>query len=153
MNDIEATDVLFAVSDNASTTHVTTTGDHNNVTRLEGYKVNNFSLLKVEFYCVVDFDCGIGIADGPTIVGYNVRNPFCAQGNPADFEEFVGRLLRSNAVNGKTTFDIVQEAEVLAGFFDGDGVHKASGVGRISTNFAVHLDQSLVDNCGDFASS
>ena len=123
MNNIEATNMLFAVSDNASTTHAASTGNHHKVTGIKSYKVYNPSLLKVKFDGVVNPDSWVGIPDGPAIMGYNVGNALGTQSNFTDLEEFVGSLLWGDAVDGETALDIIQKAEVFAGFFNGNSVY------------------------------
>ena len=115
--------MLFAVSDNAGTTHAASTSNHHKVTGIKSYEVYNLSLLKVEFDGVVNPDGWVGITDGPAIMGYNVGNALGTQGNFTDFEEFVGSLLRGDAVDGEATLDIIQKAEVFARFFNGNSVY------------------------------
>ena len=118
VDDIEASDMLFAVSDDTSTTHVASTGDHHNVTGIESYKVHDLALLKVKFDGVVNPDGWVRITDGPAIVGDNVGNALGTQSHFTDLEEFVGSLLWGDAVDSEAALDIVQKAEVFAGFFD-----------------------------------
>ena len=119
---VEATNVLLAVHDDTSTAHVTTTSDHNDVSGIELHEIRDLALLKVEFDGVVDLDQRVRVTDGSAIVGDDVRNTLGAKRDLLDLKEFVGSLLRGDAVDGETALDIVEEAEVLAGLLDRDNV-------------------------------
>jgi hypothetical protein len=108
MNNIETTDVLLAMYNNTRTTHVTTTSDHNDVAGLEVDEIDNLVLLKIELDGVVRLNGRVRVSDGTAIVGDNVGNAFVADGNLANLEEFVGSLLRGDAVDCETTLDIVK---------------------------------------------
>ena len=122
MDNIEATNVPFTVHDDTSTAHVTATGDHDDVAGIELDVVDNFVLLKVELDGVVDLDQRVRVTDGSAIVGDDVRNTLGAKRDLLDLKEFVGSLLRGDAVDGETALDIVKETEVLAGLLNGDDV-------------------------------
>lgn len=49
-------------------------------------------------------------------------------------------------MDGVAALGVVDEAEVFAGFFDGDHIHEASGVGGIGADLAVNLNESLHEN-------
>jgi hypothetical protein len=76
-----------------------------------------------------------------------VRNqewdPALAKLNSLDLAELVLGLLSLDTVHGETTLGVVDETEVLAGLLDADDVHETSGVGRVSADLAVDLDQAL----------
>ena len=122
MHNIKATDVLLTVDDNASTTHVTTTSDHNNVAGIELDEVGNLAGLEVELNGVVHLDVGVGVADGAAVVGEYIGNTTCADSDLADFEQLVRCLLCSNAVDREAALDIVEETEVLARLLDRDDI-------------------------------
>ena len=69
-----------------------------------------------------------------------------AQLHPLDLAELVLSLLASDAVDSETALGVVDKAEVLASLLDGDDVHEASRVGRVSADLAIDLDQALHDN-------
>jgi len=58
-------------------------------------------------------------------------------------------LLGGDPVKSKATLDVVKETEVLAGLLDGDHIHESSGVGGVSADLAVNLDEALLDDGGD----
>lgn len=171
MNNVETTSVLLAVSDDTNTAHVATTGDHGEVAGVKLDKVGDFVLLEVKLDGVVDLDERVGVADCSAVVGDDVGHTAGAKRDLADLEELVRRLFGGDAVDGEAALDVVQEAEELAGFFDGDDIcnallrwiqeswfkgkrtHESSRVGRVSANFAVDLDQALHDDSSHLASS
>ena len=70
---------------------------------------------------------------------------------PPHFAQLVLGLFASDAVDGEAALGIVDEAEVLAGLFDGDHVLEAGWVGRIGAYFAVDFDEALHDDGFCFA--
>lgn len=146
MHDIKTTDVLLAVRNDTSTTHVASASNHHNVSGVKVNEFSDFARLKVKLQSVVNLDGRVRITDGATVVSDDMGDTLGAKSDLADFEELVGGFLRSDAVDGETTLDIVKETEVLAGLFDGDGVHEAGGEGGVRAHFAIDLDQSLLDD-------
>lgn len=114
--------MFLAVGDNTGTTHVAPTSDHHDVPGVKVNEVSNFALFKVKLDGVVNFDGGVGIADGATVVSDDMGDTLSTESNFANFEELVGGFLGGDAVDSETTLDIVKETEVLAGLFNGDGV-------------------------------
>ena len=114
MDNVKASDVLLAVSDDTTTTPVATAGDEDEVAGIELDVVDNFVLLKVKLDGVVDLDQAVGVTDGSAIMGDDVRNTLGAKRDLLDLKEFVGSLLRGDAVDGETALDVVKETEVLA---------------------------------------
>jgi hypothetical protein len=125
VHNIKTTNVLLAVCDDTSTTHVTTTGDHDNVTGIELDAIDDLVLLEIELDGVVDMDEGVGITDCSAVVCDNVGDTTGTYSDPADLEELVSGLLGSDAVDGETTLDVVEETEVLAGLLDGDDIYNS----------------------------
>jgi hypothetical protein len=81
----------------------------------------------------------------------------------ADLAQLEGGLLRGDAVNSEAALHIVEETEVLAGPLDGDDVcdmstttcrtkrrhaltHEAGGVGLVSPDLTVDLDEALLQD-------
>jgi len=122
VNDIETSNVFLSVNNNTSPTHVTSASDHDAVTGVEFDIVGDFGLLNVVLDGVVDTNMGVRITDGASVMGDDVGNPTVANSDTADFQEFVGSLLRCNAVDGETALNVVEETEVLSGFFDRDDI-------------------------------
>lgn len=120
--DIETTNVLFTVNNDTRPTHVTTTGDHDNVTGIEFYKVGDLSLFKIKLDGVIDLNERVGVTNGTAIVSDDVGNTLSTNGNLPDLEELVGSLLGCDAVDGETAFDIVEETEVFTRLLNSDNV-------------------------------
>ena len=92
VDDIETTNVLLTVHNNTSTTHVTTTSDHDDNTSVEADEVGDLASGEVNLDGVVDLDGGVGVADeigGRRVViaklADNVVGDF-----PPDFPSLVG---------------------------------------------------------------
>lgn len=122
MDDVETSHVLFTMNNDTSTTHVTTTSDHDDVASIERNKVGDFALLKVKLHSVVDLDGWIRVSDGATVVRDDVRDTLGTDGHFADLEQFVASLLGSDAVNSETTLHVIQQTEMFARLFDRDSV-------------------------------
>ena len=76
-----------------------------------------------------------------------VRNqewdPALAELHTLDLAELELSLLGLDAVHGEAALGVVDETEVLAGLLDTDDIHETGGVGRVSADLAVDLDQTL----------
>jgi len=140
MHNIKAPDVLFSVYDHTCPAHVTPASNQDNVSSVKFDEISDLTLLEIKFDSVVDFNSRIGITNSASIVSDNVGNSTRANSYSANFQEFVGGFLRCDTVDGETTFDIVEEAEVFSRFFDRDDIHEAGRVGGICTNFVVDFD-------------
>ena len=114
MDNVKVTNVLLAVDDGTSTTHVATAGDHDDVAGVEVNKVGDLVRGEVELDRVVDLDLRVGVADRAAIVGDDVGNALGAESDLLDLEELVGRLLGRDAVDHEAALDVVKETEVLA---------------------------------------
>jgi len=143
VHDIETSNVLFSVYNDACSSHVASTGDHDNVASIEFDKVDDFVLFEVELYGVVDSNEGVGVADGASVVGNNVRNTSGTKACLANFEKLVLGFFGRDAVDCEATFDIVKEAEVFTRLLDRDDIHETGGVGLISSDLSVDFDQTL----------
>ena len=122
MDDIETSNMLLTVNNDTCTTHVTTTGDHDNVASVEGDKVDDFALLEVKLHSVVDLDCRIRITDGTPVVRDDVGDTLGAKGHLTNLQKFVRSLLGGDAMNSESTLDIVEQTEMFARLFDRDSI-------------------------------
>lgn len=122
MDDIEATNVLLTVNDNTSTTHVTTTSDHDDVASVELDEIGDLAGLELELDGVVNLDGGVRVTDGTAIMSDDVWDGLGADTGLADLQQLVGGLLRGDTVDGEAALDVVQETEVLARLLDRDDV-------------------------------
>lgn len=122
MNDVETSNMLLTVDDNTCTTHVATTGDHNDVAGIEGHKFEDFALLEVKLYSVVDLDGWIRITDCASVVCDDVWDTPGTKGHLTDLEKLVGSLLGGDAMNSETALHVIQQTKMFAGLFDRDGI-------------------------------
>jgi len=140
VNDLEAANVPLTMSDDADTSHIAPASDGSDVANLKLDKLFDLAGLKIEADSVVDLDKRVRVADGTTVVGYEVRDGPSAKLDLLDLEEFVPSFLGTDAVNGEAPLDIVDQAEVLASLLDGDNILEPSRVRDISPNFAIDFD-------------
>jgi hypothetical protein len=110
------------VYDNACTTHVTTAGDHSQISGVEFYHAGDLTLCEVEPDGVVHFDKGIGVTNCTPIVSDNVGNAPVAESDLLHLEKFVCSLLRGDPVDNKAALYIIKQAEVLGRLFDGENI-------------------------------
>ena len=90
------------------TTHVPSTRDHDDISRLKLDVIDDFVLYKVELDRVIDLDGRVGITDGTAVMGDDMRHSLCSELVFSDFAELEGRLFGTDSVNGKSTLDIVE---------------------------------------------
>lgn len=143
VDNVETSVVALTVSDNTNTTHVTTTGNHDDNTSVEAGEVSDLASGNVNLHGVVDLDGRVGVADGSRIVRNQEWDPALAELNTLDLAQLVFGLLSLDTVDGETALGVVDETEVLAGLLDADDVHETSGEGRVSADLAVDLDETL----------
>jgi hypothetical protein len=74
MNDIETTQMSLPVYDNTWSTHVSSSGNHDDVSSLKLDVVNNLVLDEIKLDSVVDFDRWVGVSDSSSIVSNEVGN-------------------------------------------------------------------------------
>ena len=122
MDDIETTGVLLALNDDTCPTHVTTTGDHNDITGIELDEIGDLVLLDIEFDGVVDLDVRVGVADSSPVVRDDVWDAFSTGGHFPYLEKLVAGLLRCNPVDGETALNVVKKAKVFTGLFNSNNI-------------------------------
>lgn len=108
MYDIETPHMPLSVYNDTRSSHVTSAGDHNNISGVELDKIGDLVLLKVKFDSVIDLDRRVGVTDGTPVVGDDMRNTFGADGDTPDFEEFVWGFFWGDSVDGESPFDVVK---------------------------------------------
>jgi len=166
VNDVEPSWNLLLVHDDTRSTHVTTTGNHDDVSGLKLDVVDNFVLDKVKLDSVVDFDSWVRVSDGSAVVGDDVWDTLGTELVTTDLAELEVGLLRGDSVDGESTLDVVEESEVLAGSLNGDDVwmsvaaqeplspllltHESSGESLVGSDLSVDLDETLLNDGGDF---
>jgi hypothetical protein len=122
MHNIKTPNMFLPMHNNTRPTHITTTCNHHNITCIKLDEICDLALVKVELDCIVDLDCGVGVPDRAAVVGDNVGDTFRAYCYFAYFKELVGGFFGCNTVNCETAFDVVEKAEMFAGFFNGDDI-------------------------------
>ena len=122
MDDIETTDMLLTVNDDARPSHVASASDYNNISSIELDEIRDLVLRNIELNGVVGPNPRVGITNSSTVVGNNVWDTLRTEGNFSDLKKLVAGFLRCDTVDGETTLDIVKKAEVLARFFNGDDI-------------------------------
>lgn len=153
VNNVETTQVPLLVNDHTRSTHVTTAGNHDDVSGLKLDVVNDFVLNEVELDSVVDLDGRVGVSDGSAIMGNDVGNTLGTKLMLSHLKELESSLLGGDSVDGESALNIVEETEVLARSLDGNDIHETSGEGLVSPDLAVDLDESLLNNSRDFTAS
>jgi len=136
--------VDFDVLENSNTTNIVSTSDENGGTVLELEASIDITGLEVELDRVVDVDLGVGVTDGSSVMGDDVRNLVLTDSLLLDLAEFeLGFLLR-DLDGGEASLNVVKDSEVLSGFGDGDDVHESEGESVISTDLVVYSDVSVI---------
>ena len=78
------------------------------------------------------------------VVGDDVRDLLLADALLDDLAEFEGGLLVVDLVGLESTFNVIEDSEVLVGFLNCNNVHLSEGESGVSSDFAVNLDQALL---------
>merc|ERR1719427_222244 len=129
--------------DDADTTEITASGHHANGSRFELDKVRDLSGCDIDLDAVLRFDQGIRGSDGAAIGRCQVRNALRSDRNLLDDAKLVGGLLFTDAMHLVSSFDVVNEAEVLSALLHLDDVHKPRGISVVGADSAVDLDETL----------
>src|SRR5512142_1791339 len=151
MHNIEGAGMSFTVDNGTDTTQISTSSDHAQVAGIELDVIGDFASGNINLYGIVSLDQGIGVTDGATVMGNNEWYTLGAQLCLADLAQFVGSFFSGDAVNGETTFNIVDQTEVFTGLFDGDDIHETSWVGGVGAYFTIDLNQTLHNNFSYFS--
>jgi hypothetical protein len=122
VHDVKSTEMPLSPDDRPHSSNVTTTGDHAHGANIPLDKVRHLVVLKVKLDTVVHSDQRIGVSDCPSVVCNNVRYTAQAEADTLDLEELVLGLILGDSVDGETTLDVVNDAEVLLRLFDRDHV-------------------------------
>lgn len=150
VDNVEATIVTFTVGDDTDTTHVTTTGDHDDGTSIEGDVFFNLAGLQINLDGIVDLDERVRVADCSGIVCDEVWDSLLSELDSSDLAQLVLGLLRGDSVDGESSLGVVDQTEVLAGLLESDDIHEATWEGRVGPDLSVDLDEALHDDSLDF---
>jgi hypothetical protein len=122
VDNVETTVVPLPRNDHTRSTHVSSAGDHDDVSSLKLDVVDNLVVDQVELDGVVGLDDGVRVSDRSTVVGDEVGDTLLAELVGLDLQELVGSLFRGDSVDGESALDVVQQSEVFTGSLDGDDV-------------------------------
>jgi len=135
--------MFLSVCDDTDTSQVTTACDHAQITAVELDVIDDLARVDIDLDGVVDLDQRVGVADGACVVGADVGDTLGADPHLANLAQLVLGFFITDAVDDESTFDIVDETEILTSLVDRDHIHESSWVGDVSADFAVHLDETL----------
>jgi len=153
VNNIERSRMSFPMHNGTDTTGITTSGDHAQISGLEFDGIHDFAGVDVQPDGVVHFDDGVGVTDGAAVRGVQVGHVLWASFDLADTAQLVFGFLIGDPVNGVTSLDIVDEAEIFSSLFNLDDIHETGWESGISSHFAVDLDKPLLHNSAHFLGS
>jgi len=78
---------------------------------------------------------------------------FRTLGELSDLEKLEFSFSVRDSVEGETPFDIIQETEVLVGFWEGDYILETGWVVKVSSDFVINLDETSHDDHHSFLTS
>ena len=122
MNNIITPMMSFTMCHHPDTTNIVTRGNHSNIPDIKLDVACDLSGLEVIADGIADFDSRVRVTDCSCVVGDEVGDSLCAELDTFDFAELVFCFFGGDAVDCETAFDIVDQAEILVGFIDGDDV-------------------------------
>merc|ERR1719221_2104016 len=110
---------------------------------LESGEIFDLSGRDVEADGIESLGVRVRETNGATIVGGAMSDTLGTLLNGLDTEELVLSLLSSDLVDDETTLAVVQETEVFLGLLQRDDILEPSGVGVVSADLSVNLDEAL----------
>jgi hypothetical protein len=122
VDNVETTQMPLLVDDDTGSSHVSSSGDHDNVSRLEFDVLGDFVLDKVKLDSVVDFDSWVGVSDGSAVVGDDVWDTLGTELVFSDLAQLECGLFWGDSVDGESALDVVEQSEVLSGSLNGDDI-------------------------------
>jgi len=153
VNNFEGTNVLLTTDDNTDTASVTTTSGHAKVTNFKANEFLDLTSSKINLDGIVHIDLRIRIADGTAVVGHKVRNTTVSHGKLGNTAKLEFGLLRSDAVDNKTTLLIIEDTEVLTSLIKSNNIHETSRITRIGANLTINLHKTLKSNVHNLTTS
>lgn len=99
-------------------------------------------------------DVGVGVSDGPGVVGDDVGNLVRANSLRLDLAELEGGLLGVDLVGLISSLHVVKNSEVLSSLLNSHDIHDSKWVSGVLSHLAIDLDVSILvlDNLDDFLS-
>jgi len=112
----------FTMRHHPNTTNIVPSGNHSDISDVKFDVACDLSGLEVIANGIADLDSRVRITDCSCVVGDEVGDSFCAELDAFDFAKFVFCFFGGDAVDCETAFDVVDQAEILVSFVDGDDV-------------------------------
>lgn len=123
MDDFKTTLMLFTMSNDTNTTHVITTSDIANISRVKLDKFSDFTSFQINLDGVVDLDQWVWVTDGTTIVSNGIWDSLGTELDLLHLGKLVLGFFFSDAMDGETTLDIIDETKVFTSLFNGDDIY------------------------------
>jgi len=127
-----------------------TSGDHAQVTGIKFDMVGDGTTFDIKNDGIVDIDVRVRVSDGTGIVCDQKWNTLWCYTRLNNSTELVTAFFWGDSVDSESSFNIVDESEVLVRLLDGDDVHEPGWVFDISSHFSVNLNQSLHEDLLNF---
>lgn len=89
-------------------------------------------------------DVRMGVSHSSAVVGDDVRNLLLANALFDDLAQLETGLFLVDLVGLETTFQIVENSEVLIGFLNSHNIHLAQGISGVSSDLSVNLNHTLL---------
>ena len=139
VDDVERSGVFVDGGEGTNTTDIVTTLNINSGTEFEGVNVSEFIFLQVQFDRVANFDAGVGVSEGSSVMGHDVGNFVGAHGSGLDFAKLEFGFFGFDFSENKSSLNVVQDTEIFIGLINRQNIHDTSRVGVIFSNFVVNL--------------
>jgi len=154
VGNVEGTWMLLDGLEDTNTTNIVSTNEHNRGTVGELDNGLDVTGGEVNLDGVVDGDIRMRISHGSTVVGRDVRDLILVDGLSDNLAKLELGLSRVDRVSLEATLGIEEDSEVLVSLLDGDDVHVAKRVARISSVLSVNLDKTILvlDDLSSFLS-
>jgi hypothetical protein len=123
MDYVKPTDVLLLMNNDPRSAHIPSSSDHNNVSGFKLDEFGYFSQFEVKLDRVVDVDKRVWVADRTSIMSNDVRDTFRADGDLANFQQFVGSFFFCDAMHSEATLDVVKQTKKFVRFLNGNHVY------------------------------
>mmetsp|Transcript_6150 Transcript_6150/g.11437 ORF Transcript_6150/g.11437 Transcript_6150/m.11437 type:complete len:223 (+) Transcript_6150:337-1005(+) len=146
VHNVERTRVTFTSDHFTNTPHIGTTSDHHQASRLETMPLLDLSGLKINHSGVTLLQVGVGVTDGSSVVGGDVRGSACSHTDLLHLANLHVDLIILDLVQHKTSLGIVQQSELITRLLDGDNIHEPSGVLWVRAGLSVNLHKALLQN-------
>lgn len=122
VDDVEGSRMSFSRGDDPYSTQVTASSDEAEVSSFKLDEVNDLSLCEVVSNGVIDFDERIWVSNGSSIMGDDERNPLWSKRHPPDSEKLVCCLILRDLVENESSFDVIEDSEVVVGLVNGHDI-------------------------------